>query len=78
MADPAFRDALIDDPLAALAEAGDVEASPAQLRQLEEMDLEEREEFVKGVVRDVHRRGGEARFGKLNWGGRLGGPDPPS
>jgi hypothetical protein len=31
VADPAFRDALIADPLRALAEAGDVVASPEQV-----------------------------------------------
>ena len=76
VADPAFRDALIDDPLRALADAGDVEASTEQVRQLEEMELEEREAFVKGVVRDVHTRGGQARFGHVREDGRLGGPDP--
>jgi hypothetical protein len=75
VADPAFRDALIDDPLRALAEAGDVAASAAQVRQLEELGREERAELVMGVVRDVHRRGGQARFGPLREDGRLGGPD---
>ena len=34
VADPVFRDALIDDPLRALADAGDVTASPEQVAQL--------------------------------------------
>ena len=42
VADLAFRDALIEDPLRALAEAGDVRASPEQVQQLEEMDRDER------------------------------------
>lgn len=74
VADPAFRDALIDDPLRALAEAGDVAASAAQVRQLEELGRAERAELVMGVVRDVHWRGGQARFGPLREDGRLGGP----
>jgi hypothetical protein len=74
VADPGFRDALIEDPLRALAEAGDVSASPAQVRQLEEMDRQERAELVMGVVRDIHARGGQARFGPLHDDGRLGGP----
>jgi hypothetical protein len=74
VADPAFRDALIDDPLGALAAAGDVTASPEQVRRLEEMDRDERAELVMGVVREVHRRGGQARFGPLRPDGRLGGP----
>jgi hypothetical protein len=76
VADPAFRDALIDDPLRALAEAPGVAASPAQVRQLEEMDPGERAEFVTGVVREVHMRGGQARFGAIGEDGRLGGPIP--
>jgi hypothetical protein len=77
VADPAFREALIDDPLRALAEAGDVNASAEQVRQLDEMDPEERAELVRGVVREIHLRGGQARFGTLGPDGRLGGPDPP-
>ena len=74
VADPAFRDALIADPLRALAEAGDVVASPEQVRQLEDMDTQERDELVRGVVREVHMRGGQARFGDLRRDGRIGGP----
>jgi hypothetical protein len=74
VADPAFRDALIDDPLRALAAAGDVNASPEQVAQLEEMDPEDRREMVLGVVREVHMRGGQARFGSIGPDGRLGGP----
>ena len=75
VADPAFRDALIEDPLRALAAAGDVVASAEQVRQLEEMDPDERRETVLGVVREVHMRGGQARFGAIGRDGRLG-PDP--
>lgn len=76
VADPRFREALIDDPLRALASEPGVEASPDQVRQLEEMDPDERAEFVRGVVREVHMRGGQARFGAIGEDGRLGGPAP--
>jgi hypothetical protein len=75
VADPAFREALIGDPLRALAEAGDVSASAEQVRQLEEMEPGERAELVLGVVREIHWRGGQARFGHLHTDGRIGGPD---
>ncbi|HMM48462.1 MAG TPA: hypothetical protein PKE32_02455 [Miltoncostaeaceae bacterium] len=74
VADPRFRDALIDDPLRALAHAADVSASPDQVRQLEELPVEERREFVARVVREIFWRGGQARFGALRRDGRLGGP----
>lgn len=72
VADPAFREALIADPLRALAEAGDVRASAAQVRQLEELEPDERAELVRGVVREVHMQGGQARFGAIGPDGRLG------
>jgi hypothetical protein len=74
VADPVFREDLIDDPLRALAGAGDVAASAEQVEQLEAMGAEERGEFVRGVVLEVHMRGGQARFGKIGRDGRLGGP----
>ncbi len=77
VADQAFREALIDDPLRALAEAGNVTASAEQVRQLEEMGREERQAFVVGVVREVHFRGATARFGSIGRDGRLGGGRPP-
>ena len=76
VADPAFREALIDDPLRALADAGDVIASAQQVRQLEELDAADRAELVMGVVREIHMRGGQARFGRIRGDGRIGGPDP--
>ncbi len=77
VADPAFREALIGDPLRALAEAGDVRASADQVHQLEEMEPDERAELVMGVVREIHWRGGQARFGRIASDGRIGGPDLP-
>lgn len=76
VADPAFREALIGDPLRALADAGDVIASAEQVRQLEELDVAERAELVMGVVREIHMRGGQARFGRIRGDGRIGGPEP--
>ena len=73
VADPEFREALIDDPLRALADAGNVGASAEQVRQLEDMDRDERAEFVRNVVRDIHMKGGQARFGPIGEDGRLGG-----
>ena len=75
VADPAFREALIVDPLRALADAGNVGASPEQVRQLEDMNGDERAEFIRNVVRDVHMKGGQARFGEIGEDGRLGGTD---
>lgn len=74
VADPVFREALIEDPLRALAAAPDVRASPEQVRQLEGLAPAERAELVRGVVREVHMRGGQARFGAIGEDGRLGGP----
>jgi hypothetical protein len=74
VADPVFRDALIDDPLRALADAAGVSASPEQIRQLEEMDREGRERLVTGVVREVYARGGQARFGSLPTADRIRRP----
>ena len=51
-------------------------ASLEQVQQLEDMDPEKRAEFVRGVVRDIHMRGGQARFGSVGEDGRLGGPPP--
>ena len=76
VADPRFREALIEDPLRTLASEPGVVVSPEQVRQLEEMDPTERAEFVRGVVREVHMRGGQARFGAIGRDGRIGGPPP--
>jgi hypothetical protein len=77
VADPVFRDALIDDPLRALADAGDVTASPEQVAQLEDLEIQDRRELVMGVCREIHMKGGQARFGAIGPDGRLGGPTPP-
>jgi hypothetical protein len=73
VADERFRVALIEDPLRAVADAGDIAVSPEQMRRLEEMDREGRAELVGEVVRKVHLRGAEARFGRIGPDGRIGG-----
>jgi hypothetical protein len=77
VADPRFREALIEDPLRALASEPHVVASSEQVRQLEEMQPGRRAEFVRGVVREIHMRGGQARFGAIGRDGRIGGPHLP-
>ena len=76
VADHDFREALIADPLRALADTPGVEVSPDQVRQLEELTLDERRELVTDVVREVHVRGATARFGDVGPDGRLGGGPP--
>lgn len=78
VADDRFRAALIDDPLRALAAAGPVAVSPEQVRQLEQMGVDERRELVTDLVRRAHVEGGQARFGRIGADGRLGGPDNPT
>ncbi len=66
VADAVFRDAVIEDPLRAVAEVDDVEATSAQVRQLEEMGVEERREFIQHVVRAAFMKGTVARWGPLD------------
>lgn len=68
IADEAFRDALVYDPLRALARFGDVGVSADQIRQLEGMTVDERRELIQRVVRDAHIKGGAARFGDIGFG----------
>ena len=75
VADAAFRDALIEDPLRALAAARDVVASPDQVRRLEDLGREGRRELIIAVVRDAYLQGAQARFGRIREDGRIGGPD---
>jgi hypothetical protein len=76
IADERFRAALVDDPLRALAAFPDVDVSADQVRQLDEMSREEREELLTRLLREAHWRGGQARFGDVGADGRLGGGDP--
>ncbi len=72
VADQAFREAVIDDPLRALAGADDVEVSADQVRQLELLGRDERLELVTEVVRDAFFKGAVSRFGPLREDGALG------
>lgn len=75
VADAAFREAVIEDPLRALAATGGIVVSTEQVNQLEEMDREERARAIEEIVREVHTRGASARFGDIRPDGRIGG-DP--
>lgn len=77
VADQAFRDAVIADPLRAVAAAADVDVSADQVRQLEDMTSDERRELVTEVVRDAFLKGAVSRFGPLFDDGSLGPPLPP-
>lgn len=70
VADPAFRQALIDDPLRALAEAPEVVISPDQVRQLEGMTPAGREDLLREIVREV-----TVRRARQQWGDRFWSPD---
>lgn len=74
VADQAFREAVIEDPLRALARVDDVDVSPQQVRQLEEMSHGDRRELVTEVVRDAFFKGAVARWGPLGDDGALGSP----
>ena len=74
VADAAFRDAVIEDPLRALAETSGIAVSSEQVRQLEEMDRDERARAIEEIVREVHVRGASARFGDIGPDGRFGAP----
>jgi hypothetical protein len=70
--DPEFREALIEDPLRALAEVGRTEVSADQVRRLERMSRSERAELVQELIRRLAgRRAREA------WGDRFWTPDEP-
>jgi hypothetical protein len=73
VADEAFRQRLIDDPLRALAEEPNIAVSAEQVRQLEEMDVATREELLTEIVREVYVKGAIARFGRIGPDGRFGG-----
>ena len=76
VADGAFRDALIDDPLRALAGAPEVAASPEQVRRLEEMTRSEREELLREILREAMARRARQQWGDRFWSPDLG-MDPP-
>lgn len=72
VADQVFRDAVIEDPLRAVADTPEVDVSADQVRQLDEMEFEERREFITQVVRDAYFKGAVARWGPLNQDGAFG------
>ncbi len=72
IADEGFRAAVVEDPLRALARFADVDVSPDQVRQLDAMSRDEREELIARVLREAHLKGAQARFGTIGRDGRLG------
>ncbi|MCU0307361.1 MAG: Os1348 family NHLP clan protein [Thermoleophilia bacterium] len=70
VADPAFRDRLIEDPLRALAGAEGVHATPEEARRLEGMDRAERTALIAELVRRV-----TAQRARDQWGDRFWSPD---
>lgn len=72
IADPVFRDALIDDPLRALADTEQLDVSADQVRQLEEMSRAEREDLLRELLREV-----AGRRARQVWGERFWTPDEP-
>lgn len=73
VADEDFRQRLIDDPLRALADAPDIAVSAEQVHQLDEMTVDQREELLTEIVREVYTKGAIARFGEIGPDGRFGG-----
>lgn len=63
VADERFRDAVVDDPLRAMAGVEDVEVSAEQITQLDDMDRGARLEMITEVVRESHIQGWSARLG---------------
>lgn len=70
VADRDFCEALIVDPLRALADTPGVTANPDQVRRLEAMSLSERDTMVRDLVRDV-----TARRAREQWGDRVWSPE---
>lgn len=63
VADERFREAVVDDPLRAMAGVEGVEVSAEQITQLDEMDRDERVAMITEVVRETHIQGWSARLG---------------
>jgi hypothetical protein len=72
IADEAFREALIADPLRALAATPGVAAAPEEIRELEAMTEDERRELLREVLEEAMRR----RVHQM-WGDRFWTPDDP-
>lgn len=58
VADPAFREELVADPLRAMAAHPEVSASGEQIRRLESLGASERRKVVDDLVREIYRRRG--------------------
>jgi hypothetical protein len=82
IADAAFRDALIADPLRALADAPEVEVSAGQVRALEAMTPADREEVLRELLREAMTRRARQQWGDRFWSPDIGmdapGDDPPA
>lgn len=76
VADPVFRDALIEDPLRALANEPQVRAEPAVVRRLEGMSTDERRGLVRELITSVMRRRARDQWGDRFWSPDLD-LDPP-
>ncbi|MCB0881751.1 MAG: hypothetical protein KDC33_05980 [Thermoleophilia bacterium] len=70
VSDRDFCEALIRDPLRALADTPGITATPDQVRRLEGMTLAERERAVRELVTEV-----AARRAREQWGDRAWTPD---
>lgn len=72
IADESFRDALIADPLRALATTPEVAATADEVRRLEEMTEDGRHEVLRELMLEAMRR----RVHQM-WGERFWTPDDP-
>lgn len=70
VSDREFCEALIRDPLRALADTPGVTATPDQVRRLEEMTVADRERTVRELVREV-----TVRRAREQWGDRVWSPE---
>jgi hypothetical protein len=76
ISDEAFRDALILDPLRALAGAPGVSATPEEVERLEDMTEDERRDLVRRLLEEAMRRRVHRMWGDHFWTGD--DPRPPA
>lgn len=76
IADEGVRDALIADPLRALAATSGVGAAPEEIRRLEEMTEDERRNLVRELMVEALRRRVHQTWGDRFW--TADDPRPPS
>ncbi len=67
VSDREFCEALIADPLRALASVPGVSATPEQVRRLEAMTADEREQVIRDLVREVASRRARDQWGDQFW-----------